>query len=313
MLEDGIIRPSQSPWSSPIWIVPKKLDASGQQKWRIVIDYRKVNEKTIDDRYPLPNINDILDKLGRCNYFTTLDLASGFHQIELQPDPIPKTEFKVENGHYEFVRMPFGLKDAPATFQRVMDNVLKDLQNKICLVYMDDIIVFSTRLQEHVSSLREVFTNLRNAGLKIQLDKSEFLCKSVEFLGHVVTPEGVKRNPKKIEAIKRFPIPKTAKEIKSFLGLVATEYTPFQIAKGQQDFKNPFETTKNEQISNYIAEHTQTLELLSEHLSEKLRNKQRQSLEHRHRKRSIALLNPDQPAFAKNNSKTQKDQLHLSN
>ncbi|GJQ74985.1 hypothetical protein Trydic_g17515 [Trypoxylus dichotomus] len=229
---------SQSPWSSPIWIVPKKLDASGQQKWRIaVIDYRKVNEKTIDDRYPLPNINDILDKLGRCNYFTTLDLASGFHQIELQSDPIPKTAFNVENGHYEFIRMPFALKDAPATFQRVMDNVLKDLQNKICLVYMDDIIVFSTSLQEHVSSLREVFINLRNAGLKIQLHKSEFLCKSVEFLGHVVTPEGVKPNPKKIEAIKRFPIPKTAKEIKSI------------------------------------------------------------------------ALNQDQPAFAKNNSKTQKDQL----
>ncbi|GJQ71451.1 hypothetical protein Trydic_g11176 [Trypoxylus dichotomus] len=510
MLEDGIIRPSQSPWSSPTWIVPKKPDASGQQKWRIVIDYRKVNEKTIDDRYPLPNINDILDKLGRCNYFTTLDLASGFHQIELQPDSIPKTAFNVENGHYEFVRMPFRLKNAPATFQRVMDNVLKDLQNKICLVYMDDIIVFSTSLQEHVSSLRRVFTNLRNAGLKIQLDKSEFLCKSVEFIGHVVTPEGVKPNPKEIEAIKRFPIPKTAKEIKSFLGLVedpisqypdfsktfnittdasnfaigavlsqgpigkdlpvayasrtlnpaecnysiiekellaivwtikyfgpyvygtkfniitdhkplqwlfslkepsskldrwrlkleeydyniiykkgkantnadafsrveihpidftdsnsmivnlddkelpnldadelcpsqgyaipskhipretpqiklvnpknhnqtmtrvhsATEYTPFQIGKGQLDFKNPFETTKNEQISNYIAEHTQTLELLSGHLSEKLRNKERQSLEreNRHRKRSIAL-NPDQPAFAKNNSKTQIDQL----
>lgn len=220
MLDDGIITPSQSPWSSPIWIVPKKLDASGKQKWRIVVDYRKVNEKTIDDRYPLPNISDILDKLGRCQYFTTLDLASGFHQIEMHPDSIPKTAFSVEHGHYEFVRMPFGLKNAPATFQRVMDDVLKGLQNKICLVYMDDIIIFSTSLQEHINNLKLVFERLSQAGLKIQLDKSEFLCKSVEFLGHVITPEGIRPNPKKIEAIRKFPIPKTAKEIKSFLGLI---------------------------------------------------------------------------------------------
>lgn len=220
MLQDGIIRPSSSPWSSPIWVVPKKLDASGQRKWRIVVDYRKVNEKTITDRYPLPNITDILDKLGRCNYFTTLDLASGFHQIEMHPNSIQKTAFSVENGHFEYLRMPFGLKNAPSTFQRVMDNVLKELQNKICLVYMDDIIIFSTSLQEHIQNLDLVFKALENSNLKIQLDKSEFLCKSVEFLGHIITPEGVKPNPKKIEAIKKFPIPKTPKEIKSFLGLL---------------------------------------------------------------------------------------------
>lgn len=220
MLEDGIIRPSQSPWSSPIWIVPKKLDASGRQKWRIVVDYRKINEKTIDDRYPLPNINDILDKLGRCQYFSTLDLASGFHQIEMHPNSIEKTAFNVENGHYEYLRMPFGLKNAPATFQRVMDHVLRDLQHKVCLVYMDDIIIFSTTLEEHIKNLRSVFQKLREAKFKVQLDKSEFLCKEVEFLGHVITPEGVKPNPRKIEAITRFPIPKTAKEIKSFLGLL---------------------------------------------------------------------------------------------
>lgn len=197
MLEDGIIRPSQSPWSSPIWVVPKKLDSSNVQKWRIVVDFRKVNEKTIDDRYPLPNISDILDKLGRCQYFTTLDLASGFHQIEMHPNSIEKTAFSVEHGHYEYVRMPFGLKNAPSTFQRVMDNVLKDLQNKICLVYMDDIIIFSTSLQEHINNLKLVLEKLQNAGLRIQLDKSEFLCKSVEFLGHVITPEGIRPNQKK--------------------------------------------------------------------------------------------------------------------
>lgn len=220
MLENNIIRPSQSPWSSPIWVVPKKQDASNKEKWRIVIDYRKVNEKTIDDRYPIPNINDILDKLGKCQYFTTIDLASGFHQIEMDPKSIEKTAFSVENGHYEFIRMPFGLKNAPATFQRVMDNVLKHLQNKICLVYMDDIIVFSTSLQEHISNLSLLFKTLRENHLKIQMDKSEFLRKEVEFLGHIVTPEGIKPNQKKINAIQNFPIPKTAKDIKSFLGLL---------------------------------------------------------------------------------------------
>lgn len=214
MLNDGIIRLS----SSPVWLVPKKADASGLQKWRIVIDYRKLNEKTIDDRYPIPNISDILDKLGRSQYFTTLDLASGFHQIEMNPNSISKTAFSVDNGHYEYIRMPFGLKNAPATFQRVMDNVEK-LQGKICLVYMDDIIIFSTSLQEHISNLKSVFKKLRENNLKIQLDKSEFLCKSVEFIGHVITTDGTKPPPK-IRGNPKISYPHYSKEIKSFLGLV---------------------------------------------------------------------------------------------
>lgn len=146
MLSQGIIKPSFSPWSAPVWIVPKKRDASNVQKWRLVIDYRKLNDKTISDKYPIPNISDILDKLGRSLYFTTLDLASGFHQIEMHPKDVGKTAFTVDGGHFEFVRMPFGLKNAPSTFQRIMDNVLKDLIGTVCLVYLDDIIVYSTSL-----------------------------------------------------------------------------------------------------------------------------------------------------------------------
>lgn len=220
MLKQGIIQNSVSPWSSPIWIVPKKMDASGRKKWRLVIDYRKLNERTIDDKYPLPNITDILDKLGRANYFTTLDLASGFHQIEVNPNDVQKTAFSTEGGHYEYRRMPFGLKNAPATFQRVMDNVLRGLQHESCLVYLDDIIIFSTSLDEHIIRLRSIFDRLRKSNFKIQLDKSEFLQKSVQYLGHIITPNGVKPNPEKIMAIKKFPIPRTQKEIKSFLGLL---------------------------------------------------------------------------------------------
>lgn len=220
MLDQDIIQLSTSPWSSPIWIVPKKLDASGHKKWRLVIDYRALNMRSIDEKWPLPNITDILDKLGKANYFTTLDLASGFHQILVDPEDIEKTAFSTEGGHYEFKRMPFGLKNAPCTFQRVMDNVLRGLQNEICSVYLDDIIIFSTSLEEHLDRIKLVFDRLRESNFKIQLDKSEFLKKNVQYLGHIITQEGVKPNPEKISIIKNFPIPKTQKDIKSFLGLL---------------------------------------------------------------------------------------------
>ena len=218
MLNDGIIRHSDSPWSSPVWVVPKKKDNSGKKKWRMVIDYRKLNEKTIDDRYPIPDITDILDKLGKANYFSTLDLSSGFHQIEVDPRDIQKTAFSVENGHYEFLRMPFGLKNAPSTFQRAMDNILREFVGKFCLVYMDDIIIYSTSLQEHIGHLKTVFKKLEEFELKLQIDKCEFLCKEVGYLGHVVTPEGIKPNPDKIKVIRNWPLPKTEKDLRSFLG-----------------------------------------------------------------------------------------------
>lgn len=220
MLEENIIKPSESPWNAPIWVVPKKMDASKQQKWRIVVDYRKLNEKTIEDKFPIPNITDILDKLGRSQYFTTLDLASGFHQVEIDSEDIEKTAFSTDEGHYEFLRMPFGLKNAPATFQRIMNNVLKGLTDKQCFVYLDDVIIFSTSLTEHIQRLRNVFDRLRESNLKIQLNKSEFLRKEVAYLGHLVTPCGVKPNPEKISAIQQYPIPKNQKEIKQFLGLL---------------------------------------------------------------------------------------------
>lgn len=221
LLETGIVRESCSPWTSPIWVVPKKMDNSGQRKYRIVIDYRKLNEKTPADRYPIPEISEILDRLGKAQYFTVLDLASGFHQIEIDPADIPKTAFNVDGGKFEFVRMPFGLKNAPATFQRLMDSVLRKHLNIRCFVYMDDIIIFSSSLEEHLQDIKKVLQTLRESNLKVQSDKSEFLRKEVEFLGHLVTTEGVKPNPKKIEAIVNWPLPKSPKELKSFLGTIS--------------------------------------------------------------------------------------------
>jgi len=126
----------------------------GRRLWetKIQVDYRNLNEITVNDKFPIPRIDEILDKLGRCQYFTTIDLAKDVHQIQMDGNSIAKTAFSTKHGHYEYTRMPFGLKNAPATFQRCMNNVLDDLIYKDCLVYLDDIIVYSTSLEEHISS-----------------------------------------------------------------------------------------------------------------------------------------------------------------
>jgi hypothetical protein len=220
MLKDNVIQESHSPWSAPVHLVPKKIDASGKQKWRMVVDYRRLNDITVDDKYPLPNISDLFDMLGKSMYFTTLDLASGYHQLEVKDADRPKTAFSTPFGHYEFNRMPFGLKTAPATFQRAMDNVLRGLQGIHCLVYLDDVIIFSKSLTEHVQKLKAIFDRFRQTNLKIQLDKSHFLRKEVLYLGHTITNEGLKPNTDKIDAVINYPIPETTTQIKSFLGLI---------------------------------------------------------------------------------------------
>ena len=149
LLDLGIFKPSVSPYNSPLWIVPKKLDSKGNKKWRMVIDYRALNEKTIADAYPLPNITDILDQLGGAKYFSVMDLASVFHQIPMDPDSQEKTAFSTPYAHLEYTRMPFELKNAPATFQRVMDQVLSGLQGIELFVYMDDIVIYAQNLEDH--------------------------------------------------------------------------------------------------------------------------------------------------------------------
>lgn len=219
MEEQGIIRKSFSKYSSPIIVIPKKKDNSGVQKYRIVVDYRRLNQVTIDDKYPLPNIDSILDKLGKAQYFSSLDLAKGYHQIFVAENDIEKTAFVTPSGLYEYVRMPFGLKNAPATFQRLMNEILREYINKICVVYLDDILVFSTTLEEHLISLEKIFRKLTEHNLKIQADKCSFMKKETSFLGHILTNEGIKPNNTNVENIKRVDIPKTEKQLKSFLGM----------------------------------------------------------------------------------------------
>lgn len=219
LLNDGIIRPSKSPYNSPIWIVQKKMDASNIRKHRMVIDYRKLNNKTISDRYPIPETSTVLANLGKSKYFTTLDLASGFHQIPMSDKDIEKTAFSINNGKYEFIRMPFGLKNAPGIFQRVMDDVLREHNGKICHVYIDDIIIFGESFEEHMKNLETILDTLKKANFRIQPDKSEFLKNEVEFLGFIVSNNGLKPNTKKVEAIQNYPQPTNLKELRMFLGL----------------------------------------------------------------------------------------------
>lgn len=219
MLKKEIIEISDSPYNSPVWVVPKKLDASGKQKWRVVIDFRKLNELTDQDAYPLPDIDDILSQLGNAKFFSALDLSSGFHQIPMNTNSKKYTAFSTPQGHFQFNRMPFGLKNAPATFQRMMDTALLGLVNKYCFVYLDDIIIFGDTIERHNENLAIVFQRLKDLNLKIQPDKCEFIKPELEYLGHVVTKEGVKPNPKKIEAVKNFKTPATPTQVKSFLGL----------------------------------------------------------------------------------------------
>lgn len=141
-----------------------------------------MNEITINDRYPIPNIDEILGKLGRPNNFITIDLAKGFHQIEMDSESIAKTAFPTKYGHYEYTRMPFALKNAPAIFQRCMNNLLRPLLNKCCLVHLDDTIVFSISLAEHLQALQAVFEKLSQENLKLQLNKCEFLNQETTFL-----------------------------------------------------------------------------------------------------------------------------------
>jgi hypothetical protein len=198
--------------------VPKKPDASGKKKWRTCIDFRKLNEVTLGDSYPLPNIQDILDKLGKARYFTALDCASGYLQVPISGEDRHKTAFSPADGHLEYTRMPFGLKAAPSTFQR-MNSVLSELIGNRCLDYVDDILILGETLNEHNCKLRDVFDKLREFKIKTEPDKCEFLKEELNYLGHVVTADGVKPDKEKIAAVNDFHIPRSEKDVRSFMGL----------------------------------------------------------------------------------------------
>ena len=214
MLDIGAIRRSNSPWASPVVLVRKK-DGS----LRFCIDLRKLNARTVKDAYSLPRIEDALDSLNGACIFTSLDLKSGYWQVELDEDSIPLTAFTVGPlGFYECVRMPFGLTNAPATFQRLMESCLGELHLDWCIIYLDDIIIFSKTPDDHITRLKGVFEKLAKAGLKLKPSKCEFFRSSLKYLGHIVSKDGIATDPRKIEAIQKWPQPKTVTDVRSFTG-----------------------------------------------------------------------------------------------
>lgn len=214
MLHKNVIQPSSSPWASPVVLVQKKDGST-----RFCVDYRKVNAITRKDAYPLPRVDDTLDTLSGAQWFSTLDLISGYWQVEMDPTDIEKTAFCTHEGLFEFQVMPFGLCNAPATFQRLMDMVLAGIKWKNCLVYLDDIIVIGKTFREHLANLKEVFQRLREAGLRLKPNKCHFCSPQVEFLGHIVSRDGVHTDPRKTAKVAEWPKPTNKKEVQQFLGL----------------------------------------------------------------------------------------------
>lgn len=216
MLKIGAIRDSCSPWSSNVVIVRKKDGTI-----RFCIDFRKLNKRTIKDAYSIPRVEDTLHLLSGAKYFSKLDLKSGYWQVELDEEDKPKTAFSVGGlGFFECNRMPFGLSNAPATFQRLMERCMGDLNLRDCLIYLDDIIIFSDDIDSHLDRLDKVFSRLSSFNLKIKPAKCEFFKTKTTYLGHVVSSSGIEADPGKTEAVRTWPVPKTVKEVRKFLGFV---------------------------------------------------------------------------------------------
>ena len=214
MMEAGVIEESNGPWASPVVLVKKKDGST-----RFCVDYRRLNMATVKDAYPLPRVEDCLDTMAGASWFSSLDLASGYWQLDIAPEHREKTAFSTHRGLFQFRRMPFGLCNAPGTFERVMEVVMRGLQWKTCLVYLDDIVVFAASFEEHLERLEEVLQRLRTAGLKVKPSKCQLGRRRVGFLGHIVSQEGVGTDPAKVEAVRSWPAPASTTEVRSFLGL----------------------------------------------------------------------------------------------
>ena len=216
LLDDGVITPSSSPWAAPI-VVVRKPDNS----IRLCVDYRKLNNVTRKDAFPLPRVDDAIDHMTNAQYFSTLDLASGYWQVELDPASRAKSAFAVPFGLYEWNVMPFGLCNAPATFQRLMTTVLHGLIPHTCLDYLDDIIVHAPSFRSELSRLRQVFERLKSAGLKVRPSKCRLFQSSVVYLGHTFSSAGVAPNRQKTEAVSDWPTPTSPTKVRQFLGFVS--------------------------------------------------------------------------------------------
>jgi hypothetical protein len=214
LLDKGFIRPSISQWGALVLFVRKK-----DGLMRVCIDYRELNKVTIKNRYPLPRIDDLLDQLQGARVFSKVDLRSGYHQVRVKEEDIPKTAFRTRYGHYEFLVMSFGLTNALAVFMDTMNRVFHDYLDQFTIVFIDDILVYSRTSEEHEEHLWNILERLRSEKLYAKLEKCEFWLDSVSFLGHIIFGEWVAVDPKKVKAMVEWTRPTSMLEIQSFLGL----------------------------------------------------------------------------------------------
>jgi hypothetical protein len=209
----GFIRPSKSPFGAPILFVKKK-----DGTMRMCIDYRALNRITIKNSYPLPRVDELFDRLQGARFFSKIDLRSGYHQIRIAPEDVSKTAFRTRYGHYEFLVLPFGLTNAPATFMHLMHQALRPLLDECALVFLDDILIYSKTLEEHKQHVRRVLDALREQKLYAKESKCEFFKHEVEFLGHHVGRDGVRMMEDKVEAVRQWPTPRSVRDVRAFLG-----------------------------------------------------------------------------------------------
>jgi len=213
MKGQGVIEESQSPWVSPAVLVRKK-----DETLRFCVDYRKLNAVTKKDSYPFPRIDDILDQLSGNSWFSTLELKSGYWQLKVRPEDREKTAFSVGRGLWQFTVMPFGLCNAPATFERLIEKVLEGLLSRICLVYLDDVIIFASTFNEMLENLKKVFLRLNSVNLKVNSKKCILFAKDVKYLGHIISSGGVSTEPEMISAVRDWPVPHNKRQLRNFLG-----------------------------------------------------------------------------------------------
>ena len=214
LTEKGYIQPSVSPFGAPVLFVPKKDGGV-----RMCVDYRALNKITVHNRYPLPRIDELLDRLQGSRFFTKIDLRSGYHQIRMHPDCIQKTAFRTRYGHFEFLVLPFGLTNAPATFMHLMHQIFRKQLDHFIIIFLDDILVYSRTLQDHITHVRKTLQILRQHQLYAKVSKCAFFQHKVEYLGHVVTAAGISPDPAKVQAVNNWKIPGNVHEVRSFLGL----------------------------------------------------------------------------------------------